>query len=94
MFNTILRWTLLILLVALCVLYTGDYAVLRIRMVRGGAGAVTQSVTVIYGAALKDGRINLFTDQPQSETCVRSIFPHLGYDPCWYAQRHPVKVIS
>ncbi len=79
---------------ALCAVYVCDYALLRIRIERGGVNAALGSVTVVYGAALKNGRATLFTDQPQLETCVHSIFPHLGYLPCWYASKHAVQIVN
>jgi len=89
-----IRRILLAAVIALCAVYVCDYAVLRIRMSRGGSYAALGSVTVVYGAALKDGRATLFTDQPQLQTCVHSIFPHLGYSPCWYASKHPVQIVN
>ena len=89
-----IRRVLVAAVIALFAVYVCDYIVLRIRMARGGPNAALGSVTVVYGAALKDGRATLFTDQPQLETCVHSIFPHLGYSPCWYASRHPVQIVN
>ena len=88
-----IRRILLAAVFALCAIYVCDYVVLRVRMARG-ANAGLGSVQVVYGAALKDGRATLFTDQPQIETCVRSIFPHLGYSPCWYASKHAVQIVN
>jgi hypothetical protein len=90
----ILRRVLLATVIAGCALYVGDYLVLRYRIARNGEAAATDTVTVLYGTPLKDGRIEIFADQPQTETCSRSIFPHLGYPACWYARRHPTKVIT
>lgn len=94
MTNTILRRALLVAVVALCVVYLCDYARLRYRMARGGSNAALGTVTVLYGAPLKDGKVRVFSDQPETETCVRSIFPHLGYAPCWYARSHTIKIAS
>jgi hypothetical protein len=90
----ILRRVLLATVIAACMLYVGDYLVLRYRIARSGQAAVTDTVTVLYGTPLKNGQTEIFTDQPQLETCSRSIFPHLGYPACWYARRHPTKVIT
>jgi hypothetical protein len=75
-------------------LYAGDYLLLRLRIAARGAASVTSTVTVFYAAPLKDGKLNIFYDQPDTRTCVRSIFPWLGYQPCWYLQRHAIKVVS
>lgn len=31
---------------------------------------------------------------PVTERCVYSLFPHFGYDPCWYVTRHAVRIIK
>jgi hypothetical protein len=76
------------------VVYLCDYALLRHKMgTNGGAGALG-TVTSYYGTALKDGKLEIFTDQPLTETCVHSLFPHAGLRPCWYASRNTVKPIG
>ncbi|HXX43487.1 MAG TPA: hypothetical protein VEJ38_02075 [Candidatus Acidoferrales bacterium] len=90
-----IRRVFLIAIVALCVVYLCDYGVLRFRIAHSaGANSALGTVTVLYGAPLKDGKVEVFTDQPQLKACVRSIFPHLGYSPCWYASRHPVQIVN
>jgi hypothetical protein len=74
-------------------LYVCDYGVLRFRMSRNNGAGAFGTVTSYYGTALKDGKLEIFTDQPQTETCVRSLFPHSGMRPCWYASRNNVKTI-
>jgi hypothetical protein len=73
------------------VIYAGDYGLLQLRM-RGNRGLGT--VTSYYGTPTKDGKMEIFTDQPQIETCVHSLFPHLGYRPCWYAGRNNVTQVG
>lgn len=84
----------LILVCALIVLYIADYAVLRIRVARHGSASALSTVTVLYAAKLKDNKLNIFFDQPTKETCVRSIFPALGYTPCWYLRGHNLRVVD
>lgn len=76
------------------VVYACDYGVLRFRMSRNNGASALGTVTSYYGTALKDGKLEIFTDQPQTETCVHSLFPHSGMRPCWYASRNNVKTIS
>ena len=94
--GAIVRNALMVAAIALCslfiALYAGDYAVLRYRIAAHGADAVTSSVPTFYAAPLKNGRLDVYYDQPQSQTCVRSIFPWLGYEPCWYVQRHTISL--
>jgi len=78
--------------IVLC--YAADYAVLQLKMKKNNGADALGSVTSYYGSALKDGKMEIFTDQPQVETCVHSLFPHSGYRPCWYASRNNVKPIG
>ena len=50
-------------------------------------GMALGSVTYYYASALKDGKAEVYFDQPQTEVCVHSLFPHSGHSPCWYASR-------
>jgi hypothetical protein len=79
---------------ALLLLYAGDYLVLRLRMVQGGTDGATSTVTVFYAAPIKGEKMTVYYDQPQPQTCVRSIFPWMGYQPCWYLRRHTVTLAS
>ena len=82
----------LAVLVALPVLvYIGDALVLRHRIDRGRA---LEPMTVYVGTKLKSGKVEIFTDQPQTEVCAHALFPHFGYRPCWWVRRSGgVKVI-
>ena len=71
------------------VVYAADYALLKMR----GNNALG-TVTSYYGTPTKDGKMEIFTDQPQTETCVHSLFPHLGYRPCWYAGRNNITQVG
>jgi hypothetical protein len=72
-------------------LYGGDALVLSQRIARGGG---RETLTVYFATRLKSGKLEIFTDRPQSEVCVQALFPHFGYRPCWYVRRTGnVKVI-
>ena len=83
---------------ALCVLFVavfaGDYLLLRYRFATRGVDAVTAKMVTYDAALLKDNKYSVFSDQPQTETCVKSIFPWLGLNPCWYVRRHSVKILN
>jgi hypothetical protein len=83
---------------AVCILFlalfAGDYAVLRYRFAAHGLDAVTARLTTFDAAMLKDSKFSVFYDQPQTQTCVRAIFPWLGLEPCWYARRHSMKILN
>jgi hypothetical protein len=80
--------------VAIIVSFAGDFIVLRIRIAVHGSDSVTSTVATFTAAPLKDGKIDVYYDQPQPQACVRSIFPWLGEEPCWYLQRHAVNVVK
>jgi hypothetical protein len=44
-------------------------------------------VRTLYAVPRKDGKAELDFGDPETQTCVHSLFPHLGYDPCWYTKR-------
>ncbi len=75
-------------------LYAGDYLLLHARIAIHGADSATSTVTIYYAALLKNGKFSVFFDQPETQTCVRSIFPWLGYQPCWYLSRHAIKTVN
>jgi len=66
-----------------------DYTVFRIRAVshRNAYGSVT--VNHYYAVLQKNGKTQFIFDPPQAETCVNSLFPHEGWQPCWYLKLHP-----
>jgi hypothetical protein len=96
--SAILRNALMAAAIALCTLfialYAGDYAVLRYRIARGGPNSVLSTVTILYAAPIRGDKLSVFTDQPEQQTCVRSIFPQLTYTPCWYLRRHAFRVVG
>ena len=81
-------WTIGLALVALGALYAVED--LRLR----SADTQTETLTFYYSTLLKNGRVQVFYDQPQREVCVRAVFPHGGRRPCWYARREPVRRVS
>jgi hypothetical protein len=81
----VIRRIAVLLLILLAVLYAGDYAVLRLR---GGNGFGTVLVRPYYAVRQKNGKPDYYFLDPQNQTCVHALFPHLGDPPCWYASRH------
>jgi hypothetical protein len=80
--------TLLSVAVLAGLAYAVDYAVFRYR-VAGGRQAFGQVTVTHYDAVQqKNGKTEFLFDPPQVQTCVNSLFPHAGYAPCWYLQRH------
>ncbi len=86
-------WLLLASLVTLALMYVVDDLSLRYRTSLGGDGPL-QEVTFYYSTMLKNGRVEVFYGQPQTEVCVHALFPHHGHSPCWYVVRHTVRRIG
>jgi hypothetical protein len=73
--------------------YLADALLLRFRMANG-PGQPLEATTVYLATRLKSGKLEIFSDQPQTEVCAHALFPHFGYRPCWYLRRTGfVKVI-
>ena len=81
-------------LAAFAVVYATDYVIFQHKMSTNGGAAALGTVTSYYGTALKDGKMEIFTDQPLTETCAHSLFSHSGYRPCWYVKGNNVKPIG
>jgi hypothetical protein len=82
------------LLGAVVVLYVADAIQIRIRLATGGTARAYDSVSVLYAAGLKDNKMEIYADQPQMQTCSRSIFPQLGYSPCWYVRQNTTQMLN
>src|SRR5258708_5276654 len=80
--------TVLILASLVVLAYVIDYLVFRYRIAsdRQPFGSVT--VQSYYAVGQKNGKTEFLFDPPQPQTCVRALFPHAGYAPCWYLSRH------
>ena len=89
----------LALLVALVALvYAGDYVAVRLRAAFPRLGSAFGSVQMerLYAIPLKNGRTEyeLGARQPEvTAQCVHALFPHFGYNPCWYLRRNSEKPI-
>jgi hypothetical protein len=72
----------------LCVIYAGDYAVLRFRL--AGNSSALGSVTVYryYAIQKKANKVEYVFNGTENQTCAHSLFPHMNYRPCWYLERH------
>ena len=84
----------LVTVITAATIYVSDYLWLRARIAFPAAGQALGSVTVLDETTMKNGRVELYYNMPLNEVCVRSLFPHLGHLPCWYAARSPVNNIT
>ena len=74
---------------AAVVAYGLDYAVFRIRAATSGNAYGSVTVNHYYAILQKNGKTQFIFDPPQAQTCVHALFPHGGWQPCWYLSRHP-----
>lgn len=81
-------------LLTLCVLYAGDYLYVRFRIIVNREPLGMVKVQTTLAVKQKDGKIEFYVNPPQDQVCVNSIFPHLGYPPCWYLQRRKTQQIN
>ena len=84
----------LLVLLALAGLYAGDYLSARYRIPGNRQTLGTVQVQTFYAVRQKDGRIEYLLGGSEAQTCLRSLFPHLGYAPCWYLTRHSTRRIE
>jgi hypothetical protein len=89
----ILRGVLAVLAL-LAAAYVGDYCSVRYQIPHGRQQFGQVTVNPLYAIPVKGGKIHYEVGQPEVDTCVHSLFPHFGYNPCWYAIRHTDKIIN
>lgn len=74
--------------------YAGDYISVRYRIPKRRDPFSTVTIQPYYAIHQKNGRTEYDFAQPETQVCVRSMFPHFGYSPCWYVNRHTDKRID
>jgi hypothetical protein len=82
-----------IAVVTLGLFYIGDYLWVWYRAHHPSAGEALGSVDVYYETPLKNGKSEIFFGQAEKQTCVRSVFPQMGYTPCWIASRRNLRSV-
>ena len=90
----ILKSSLLIVVSLLALVYLGDYISVRFRIPRSRDPYSVVSVRRYYAVTKKNGKPDFYFNPPEEQVCVRSLFPHLGYPPCWYLNRNRVQRID
>ncbi len=69
-------------------LYAGDYLSLRYRFPGNRPAFGSVQVHPYYAIPQKGGKEEFVVQDPETVSCVNSLFPHLGANPCWYVKRH------
>ncbi len=75
---------------AILLVYLGDILVLRLRSQPLGT-VVVQRYDAIPE---KNDKTEFAFEPPVSQPCVYALFPHEGYQPCWYLRRHSEQRIN
>ena len=81
-----LATAVIVLVATACLAYIGDYARFRYKMARNQQPLGSVKVQHYYAVKLKDGKLEYYFDPPTTQTCSYSLFPQMGYAPCWYLQ--------
>ncbi len=82
------RRIILYVLLSAAFLYGIDEALARLR----SRGAV--DVDVFYSVTRKDNKVDFLRGDPQTETCVNSVLPHMGFRACWELTKNPRKQVD
>ena len=69
------------------ILYAADYGWLAYRAYRNRNAFGSVTLDTYYSVKLKSGKTEFDYAGPQTMECVRSLLPHYGDKPCWYASR-------
>ena len=74
---------------AFLAIYLGDYAMARCKPL----GSV--EVQPFYAIHQKNGKTEFDYSVPkETQTCVASLLPHMGSNPCWYVTKHRTRKIE
>jgi hypothetical protein len=87
--RTILKRASIVAVAAVILIYLGDTLSVWHRMANKTSDNPLTTLTTqpIIEIPQKDGREEIVLGDSQTQTCVRALFPHDGYSPCWYVAR-------
>lgn len=86
--------TLLGFVFVACAAYLCDFLLLRWKYFGKHNPTGTVIVKTYFAVPRKDGKTEFMFNDPHEQTCVRSLFPHSGFSPCWYLSRYAEKRID
>jgi hypothetical protein len=78
----------------LAALYFGDYISARYGIPGNRPTLGSVQIQIMYAVRQKNNRIEYSLGDVVTQTCVRSLFPQMGYVPCWYLAGHKTRNIS
>ncbi len=85
---------LAIVLGAAVLTYGADYTVFRIRVRENWNAYASVAVRHSYAILQKNGKTQFIFDPTGPQICVNALFPHAGFQPCWYLSRHPDQITN
>jgi len=91
---TLLKRILVAAILLLAVVYAVDYISVRYRIPKNRDPYGVVCIRRDYAVTMKNGKPEFFFDPPTEQTCVRSLFPHFGYLPCWYLERRKTQQVN
>ena len=94
MLKRYLAFAVLSLVAVILVLYVVDSLLLRLKLRNPANAFGTVTVRRYYAVPQKSGKYEFLYADPQDQTCVHALFPHLGDQPCWYLVRHAEQRIN
>jgi hypothetical protein len=68
--------------------YAADYVAIHYRVATNRQPFDQITVSSYEAVPQKNGKTEFIFNPPEAQTCVHALFPHFGYQPCWYLQRH------
>jgi len=68
--------------------YATDYLVFRYRVAANRQPFGQFTINSYDAVQQKNGKTQFLFNPPATQTCVHALFPHAGFVPCWYLQRH------
>jgi hypothetical protein len=83
-----------IVLASLAIVYLCDDLVVRYRIPRSREPLGTVTIQRYDAISEKNNKTEFDFESPIKVTCVHSLFPHMGYQPCWYLRRHSEQRIN
>jgi len=81
-------------LLGIVLLYGADDLSVRFRIPASCQPFGTVTVQRYDAISEKNNKTEFVYEDPVTEPCVNSLFPHMGYAPCWYLKRHSEQRIN
>lgn len=77
-----------VLVVSVLIYYVGEYISVKYRIPASREPFGVVQINKFYAVPQKSGKTEFEPGEAETQTCVNSIFPHMGYSPCWYVRRY------